>query len=516
MTKTPKVKLAAERFSIINAFRSTLDGLDKVTSYFRNLIINLAFMIAFFAIVPLVGVEMFRDRVTIEPINVPSDIADLGLTSEVAANRLWDALQAVGKAAQTDKEQLVVLPQSRRVEFAFPDSGFSFESLIYHVRRFAGLYETRIAGEFICTTSPCTKLGLQLRLRLVHDGMDVIELPPMQDMPEREYLMTGAAELLRHLDPFVAAAYLLNTDPEHALASLRKIVKTKHKDAKWAQNLIGLALEKQGYIDKAETSFREALAIDPKHMPALINLGRLLAESGNAAKSLEIIDRAIAQEPMNARAWVVRGLAYQAANDPAQALAAFKRTAEIIPESSWPFWRIGYFLYNQGDNAGAKAHYEIALENDPDFVEARYGLAAVALATDDRKELLHQYTEVLRMKPNSAAAMADVALAQALNKKYTNAMVSYMSALKIEPENANWHWKLGQLQRDDSAFAVAEKSLLTALKINPDLTEIYFDLGSTYQRMGRKVEAKTAYETFLEKHPDSAYAALAKIFLSQL
>lgn len=514
MAKTPASRSAPRR--LMNALERGFAGLETASGYLRNLIINFAFLAAFVAIVPLVVVEMVRDRVTIEPIGVPEEVAALGLSSDVAANRLWDALQEVYAAANSDKERLAVLPASRRVEFAFPDSGISFESLIYHVRRFFGFHDTRIAGELVCPQSPCTRETLQLRLRVIREGMELIELPPLGTQAERLYFMTGAAEVLRHLDPFTAAAYLLTTDPEHALASLRKIVKSNHKDAKWALNLIGLAQEKQGRSAQAEESFKAALAIDPEHLPPLVNLARLQSETGRPAAAITTASKAIAINPGYARAYLVRGLAQAALNRPEAALADFHKAADAEPDSAWPQWRIGYFLFNRGDNAGAKAAYQAALETDPDFHEARIGLASVALETGDTRELLLQYREMARTKPGDASAIADVAGALALDHQYAQAIETYREALRLKPGVADWLGKLGQLLRDAGDHAGAVAVLKEALAAGPDLADPWFDLGETYRRMGSKAEAKAAFETFIGKAPDSPFAVLARSYLAAL
>ena len=514
MSKTPSVRHPPRR--LLDALKRGFAGLEAASGYLRNVVINLAFLAAFIAIVPLVAVEMVRDRVTIEPIGVPEEVAALGLSSDVAANRLWDALQEVYAAANSDKERLAVLPASRRVEFAFPDSGISFESLIYHVRRFFGFYDTRIAGEFVCPQSPCAREALRLRLRVIREGMELIELPPMGAQAERLYFMQGAAEVLRHLDPFTAAAYLLATDPEHALASLRKIVKANHKDAKWALNLIGLAQEKQGRDAQAEASFTAALALDPRHLPALVNLARLQSGTGRAAAAVATAGKAIAIDPRHARAWLARGLALAALGQPEAALADFRKAAEVQPDSAWPQWRIGYFLFNRGDNAGAKAAYQAALETDPDFLEARNGLAAVALGQGDTRELLLQYREIARARPGDAAAIASVADALALDHQYGLAIATYREALELQPGAADWLGRLGQLLRDAGDHDGAVATLKQALAADPGLAIPWFDLGETYRRMGRKAEAIGAFETFIARAPDSPFAVLARSCLATL
>lgn len=489
---------------------------DTTTSFLRALIVNLVFLIAFITVVPLVVVEMFRDRVTIEPIAVPEKMSDQGYNGDVVANRLWDAVQQVGDEARTQKERLSVLPSSRRVEFAFPDSGISFESLIYHVRRFFNLYETRIGGEFICATEPCTHENLRLRIRLIRESMDIIELPEIGKLSDDAYFKKAAAEILRYLDPFVAASYLYSTDPEHALADLRRIVRAHHQDAKWALNLIGNIMGDRKDFAEAIASYEAALKLDPTYRIALVNQARVTSEMGKHDEAMSLIDRALTLDAGYANAWIVRGQIEAARGHLTRAVDNYSKAAELDPNSPWPQWRIGYSLAQQGDFAAAKAAFNHALEVDPDFISARDGIALVAMNQSDNREVLLQYREIARLKPGNADAIADVASAYALNKDLDNAIAQYREALKLAPGTAAYLNHLGQLLRDKGSLDEAVAALQETVKHDPKLAEAWFNLGTTYQHMGRKPEAKQALETFMRLDPDSPFVALAKAFIAQM
>lgn len=496
-------------------WRIPYDRLEAWLVSVRSLTLNTAFLVAFVIIVPLVVVEMFRDRVTIEPISVPPGLAEAGYTSDVVANRLWDAIQQVYDEAKSAKERVSVLPSSRRVEFAIPDSGISFESLIYHVRNFFNAYETRIGGEIVCASDPCTRDSLTLRLRLLRSGMDIIELPAIGTLSEKDYLVQAAAQILRHIDPFVAANWQYDKNPEQSLADLRRLVRSKHTDEKWALNLIGNILGDRKQFEDAVVSYKAALELDPEYVIALSNLARVTSEMGRHDEAIVIASKALAIEPQYAAAHVVIGQAEAKRGRAEAAAAAFRLAAAADPDSPWPLWQLGYLLSQVGDAAGAKASYQMAIDIDPSFVASYNGLAMLAVLEDDKPGLLAIYREIARLKPGDAGAIADVASALANNSQHTEAIATYRKALELQPANAKWLNALGQLLRDQGGLAEAAETLLRAISADPGLSEAHFNLGDVYLRQGRKQEAVVEFRSFLEMDPNSPYAPLAKAWLEK-
>ena len=147
---------------------------------------------------------------------------------------------------------------------------------------------------------------------------------------------------------------------------------------------------------------------------------------------------------------------------------------------------------------------------------AKERIALAAMNQSDYRELLLQYREIARLKPGDAGAIADVASAHALNKDLDNAIASYRQALELAPGTAAYLNHLGQLLRDKGALTEAETTLHAAVKSDPQLAEAWFNLGTTYQRLAKNMEAKSAYDRFLKLDPSSPYVPLVKAYLAQM
>lgn len=94
-------------------------------------------------------------------------------------------------------------------------------------------------------------------------------------------------------------------------------------------------------LDDAITAYRHALALDPSHSDAHLNLGRLLHESGRVS----------------------------------EAEGHYRQAATADPESARAFFNLGVALDDQSASAGAIEAYEAALRLDPDLAVAHFNLS---------------------------------------------------------------------------------------------------------------------------------------------
>jgi tetratricopeptide (TPR) repeat protein len=106
--------------------------------------------------------------------------------------------------------------------------------------------------------------------------------------------------------------------------------------------------------EDAIDAYRRALALDPEHADALVNLGRLLHEEG----------------------------------DLAGAEACYRRALAAQPEDPTAAYDLGVALEDAGRFVEAAVAYERAVAADPDFADAHFNLAAIYERLDRRAEAL--------------------------------------------------------------------------------------------------------------------------------
>jgi len=111
-----------------------------------------------------------------------------------------------------------------------------------------------------------------------------------------------------HIDASIALAdlYYRLGDHQAVLRTLEPLVHGTTVDRAVA-NLLGLVLGRElGEFERADALLRHALETDPDWLPALTNLGWNLLEQGRHQEGFELIDRALAIEPEDVEARLVR------------------------------------------------------------------------------------------------------------------------------------------------------------------------------------------------------------------
>lgn len=496
--------------------RLNLPGLESWSTNLRTVFLNLLFLVAVIVVVPILVSQFRRDQVVIERIAVPDRMTEQGLSPEVVASRLWDGLQDVAAKARTAKATITALPDARAVEFSFPDSGFSIESLVFHTRRLFGAYETRIAGEFTCGDPGCAREAMRLRLRVIRDRVDIVDLPAVGERAERDYFALAASGVLSVLDPFVALAAAAQEEPLRATILARRLIRSRHADAHWAHNLIGNIRTEAGDLSGAIEEYRAALALRPGFALARANLGHSLRLSGDMAGARAAFDAVLRAEPANARA--LEGLAELAlaSGDSAEAVRRLEAAAAASPLEPRFLSRAGQVAMEGGDRATAERLLGRALEIDPGYLPAFAFLAALHLLDEnyDRAELI--YRDAADYAPEDAEAQAAHGRILAILKRCEDALPRFRRAGALDPGNAEHRLQearcLQRLERHEEALAV----LSEAVRLAPARGDVHMSMGDSLRDLGRKDEAISAYRKFLELDGDSIMRPVAERFIELL
>ena len=185
----------------------------------------------------------------------------------------------------------------------------------------------------------------------------------------------------------------------------------KHPDNAWGHFMLGLSSWKGGDLARAESSFEEALKIDPNHVKSLVNSSRVLLDQKRTDEAIEKLNRAADVDPMNGDVHRLLGRAFHAKGQIDDAVDAYRRAIEIDPKDSWAMNNLGLLFIEQGrseeavpllaravelkDNVAAfqnnlgmalehtgrftasKTAYSNALAADPNYEKARRNLARV-------------------------------------------------------------------------------------------------------------------------------------------
>ena len=206
---------------------------------------------------------------------------------------------------------------------------------------------------------------------------------------------------------------------------------------------------------EAIAAYRQVLERHPDHEEALLMLGLMLADAGEAAAAEDLLGRAVTVAPGNALAWHSLAMRLQARGDDAGAVPLFERALALQPGFAPAANDLGASLHRLGRRLPALAAFERAIASDPGFVGARFNRATALAELKRRDEARDAFAEVVALDPSFREA---------------------------------WY-SLGVTATDLGDLDLAERALRRALALDPRYDDATTQLAQVLERAHRGEEA---------------------------
>jgi tetratricopeptide (TPR) repeat protein len=306
------------------------------------------------------------------------------------------------------------------------------------------------------------------------------------------------------------SAFLLSDRRGDEALAVAAVAAEKHPEAAAAFFNLGRAQAARFQTSAAIASYQSALRLNPRAGQTKVEIAKLQLASGGTGggeASVGLAQEALAEEPENldARLVLVRGLI--ARGDLRQADAELKILAARVPNAAAVQVQMGRLLGLRKDTAGARRHFERALELDSGSNEALGGLVAVDLAGGRLAEARARVDNALASRPNDAATIMLGARVSATMGDFDVAEQRLRRVIEIEPGYLPAYGSLAQLfvrqKRMDEALAEFEQ----LAKREPRPVAALTLAGMILDGQGKTAEARERYERALQLDPEAPVAA---------
>ncbi|HWC17696.1 MAG TPA: tetratricopeptide repeat protein, partial [Terriglobales bacterium] len=267
--------------------------------------------------------------------------------------------------------------------------------------------------------------------------------------------------------------------------------------------------------DDAVAAYRKSLEINSKVFESNLNLGLLLATTGQNDEALKCLKAATALQPAShpekskERAWLALGQ-LQTSHDPAAAEQAFTEAARLQPSDPQPHLLLAALYETTGRLDQAKDQYQKGLSGaqGEERAFALRGLVNLAIASKQYTEAEANVRQYLAVAPGDSQAHLllgrllaaegknDAALAELTSVGNQNSpevlreKAELLSAVGRENEavpiykllveqNANdaqLRYEYGITLMHQQQWPAAQEQLMVAVKLNPNLASAYGDL----------------------------------------
>ncbi len=255
----------------------------------------------------------------------------------------------------------------------------------------------------------------------------------------------------------------------------------------------------QQYFEDAIPLLESGIAIAPQRIDLRAALGESYLMTERTDKAVEEFTQIIATEP-SAPSYALLGISYQRLGRFDEAKQSFLEGLKLDPHNIGCLFNLGFIAERQGDASGAEARFQEVLRLNPDFADALLELANLRIASKQFAEaaaLLRKYVKVARNPANgyyklamvernlheTAAADKDLKQFQTISKTVSDGqfpnehLFDYLdNRSKLDPRARN--------QMD-----LAE--ITDQLKTHPDQPEGLYLLAEAYLKSGKVEEARS-------------------------
>ena len=376
--------------------------------------------------------EMRREDIEIAPIQVPTKLAEAGLSPDVVALRLLDQVVLVQNTVTAERlgQQRLELAGDQP-DFNVPIAGLSLRALATLLRSVFGTPSRRITGEIVLE-----KEQLKLRLRLAGHGL-IADIDGVQADAVDQLLTRAAPEIWRVIQPRLYAWHMAQTEPDQAIVRdrLRALLRSTGGDVATettARGLMGRSYLREGRARDAFDIAEIMINANPEQGVAWYLRGLAQFRMGRVEAALEDYRRAQQLDPR--AIWVHIALAevFMQSGNLEEALKEIRKALADQPRDPWALFHEGNVLLAMNRTREAMLATRRGLDQDPNSADLRHLLGRVWLKLGNQAEAANAFQQAMRLAPAMAEPVLDLAELQISTGKIAEARDALMRLLARE------------------------------------------------------------------------------------
>jgi protein O-mannosyl-transferase len=198
-------------------------------------------------------------------------------------------------------------------------------------------------------------------------------------------------------------------------------------------------------------------------------------------------------------------------------LALWEHTVQTTVDNPFARTNLGFALIAGGDFAAGIEQYTEALKIKPDSAETHNALGVALLKQGQPDAAMEQFALVLRIKPGFAEAHSNRGMVLAQRGVTEEAFSAFRKALEISPESPEIQYNFGFALAGQGKLDEAMSYYRKALTNRPDYADAYFQMGNAFAGKGMVREAAAEYTKALQIRPEyeDAHNNLGVILMRQ-
>ena len=171
---------------------------------------------------------------------------------------------------------------------------------------------------------------------------------PVAVQPTAEVVRPESGSVIPENVTYAEAESTFATKDYATATEMFDVYTRSHEKNPWGFYMLGMSAWRSGQLDRAKAAFDDALTLDPGHVKSLVNAGRVMLESDQAAAAEEYLAKAIDLDPASVDAHRVMGRTQALLGNVEDALDAYRTALAIDPEDTWSMNNMGLVLIQHG------------------------------------------------------------------------------------------------------------------------------------------------------------------------
>jgi len=499
------------------------DSVDSVWSILVTIARVLAILLA------IVGAiysyrQLTRDTLIIEPISVPKQYADMGITGEVMAKHIRDALGEIEATPQISVRKDVLAMWSEETstpDVEVPGTKLTLKTVVEMVRAMIPILPQprNVTGEITLRTrkdsdrekilSSENEIQITLRIKRGESAGEPIKFS-LQTNDSEAVARSVAEAIVRRVNPYLLGSYRLDhDDPVSAIAIAQSMIGDPFQDRlhqSAAYNLWGNAIDRHEHAEEAIAKYQKAIEFDPKYAVAYSNWGNVFYDQKKYDEAIAKYQKAIEVDPKYALAYSNWGSVFYDQKKYDEAIAKYQKAIEVDPKFALAYSNWGNVLEEQKKYDEAIAKYQKTIELDPKYAPAYSAWGNVLYDQKKYDEAIAKYQKTIELDPKYAPAYGNWGSALVQQNKYGEAIAKYQKATELDPKFAiaytAWGFVLYEQNKYDEAIVKYQK----AIELDPKYALAYNYWGNALDEQKKYDEAIAKYQKATKLDPTYARA----------
>lgn len=340
-------------------------------------------------------------------------------------------------------------------------------------------------------------------------GLMAYKLILADNKPEAEKLLNAILDIDKRNEQALTLRANLALEAKNydsAIVDLRTVLRDS-PDNVTAALMLANAHEAAGSPELAEEHYIKAFEVS-KFLPDYgIPYTQFLIRRKQPERAEKVLEQMMEANPSDA--FVMRSLAQSkiSRGDYAGAQALADKAKTVGNKNTLSDQILGAISSSKNDTEGTLNAFKRAHQTDPNDVQPIVAIVRTYMQAQRSKDALTFIASVLKSNPKNIEARLIQGQLYVATDDSKNAVLAYSEVIQMQPSNPVAYQQLAALQQKSKQFIEAENTIKKGLVVAPKDFALQLGLASIYESSARYDDAIKVYEVMYKDRPDSEIAA---------